>query len=44
MRHTFFDFRVPFTGRAVVTGNRLSGAHADQPFSLGPGVKVDSAE
>ena len=44
MRHTFFDFRVPFTGRAVVSGNRLSGAHADQPFSLGSGVKVDSAE
>ncbi len=41
MRHTFFDFRVPFTGRAVLEGNRLSGAHADAPFNLGPGVTVE---
>ena len=41
MRHTFFDFRVPFTGRAVLEGNRLSGAHADAPFNLGPGVTIE---
>ena len=40
MRHTFFDFHVPFTGRAVVEGNRLSGPGSDNPFTLGPGVEV----
>ncbi len=38
MRDTFFDFRVPFAGRAVIDGNRLSGKGADHPFRFGPGV------
>ena len=40
MRHTFFDFRVPFTGRAVLEGNRIRGGNADNPFVLGPGVEA----
>ena len=40
MRGTFFDFHVPFTGRALVEGNRLSGPHVEAPFVLGPGVRV----
>lgn len=44
MRKTFFDFAVPFTGRAVVEGNRLSGPRSDDPLTLGPGVKVDFAD
>jgi hypothetical protein len=38
MRDTFFDFRVPFAGRAVIDGNRLAGPGADHPFRLGSGV------
>ena len=38
MRNTFFDFHVPFTGRAVLDGNRLAGKGADHPFRFGPGV------
>ncbi len=39
MRGTYFDFRVPFSGRAVVEGNRLSGTGSDTPFRFGPGVE-----
>ena len=39
MRDTFFDFRVPFAGRAVIDGNRLAGPGADHPFRFGPGVE-----
>ena len=38
MRDTPFDFRVPFSGRAVIDGNRLAGQGADHPFRLGSGV------
>ena len=38
MRNTFFDFHVPFTGRAVIDGNRLDGKGADNPFCFGIGV------
>ena len=38
MRNTYFDFRVPFAGRAVIDGNRLGGKRADHPFRFGPGV------
>ena len=40
MRHTFFDFRVPFTGRAVLEGNRVRGGNASNPVVLGPGVEA----
>ena len=40
MRCTFFDFHVPFTGRAIVEDNRLSGPGSDSPFTLGSGVEV----
>jgi hypothetical protein len=38
MRHTFFDFHVPFTGRAILEGNSIRGNNADKPVVLGPGV------
>ncbi|MBR3085643.1 MAG: hypothetical protein IKH04_04495 [Kiritimatiellae bacterium] len=38
MRDVFFDFRVPFAGRAVLEGNRLDGKGAGSPFRFGPGV------
>ena len=38
MRHTFFDFHVPFTGRAILEGNSIRGNNADKPLVLGPGV------
>ena len=38
MRSTVFDFRVPFTGRAVIDGNRISGRGAGNPYNFGPGV------
>jgi hypothetical protein len=41
MRYTFFDLHVPFTGRAVVEGNRICGRNADNPFILGPDVAVE---
>ena len=40
MRHTFFDFHVPFTGRALLEGNRIRGRNADKPYIFGSGVKV----
>ena len=41
MKHTFFDFRVPFTGRAVMENNRIRGSNSDRAYSFGPGVKVE---
>ena len=38
MRAAPFNFAVPFTGRAVLENNRFSGAYADNPVALGPGV------
>ena len=38
MRNAFFDFRVPFAGRAALFGNRLHGKGSDTPFRFGPGV------
>ena len=38
MRRTYFDFCVPFTGRAVLEGNRLSGTGSEDPFRFGAGV------
>ena len=40
MRQTFFDLRVPFTGRVVIEGNRIRGRNADKPYIFGPGVTV----
>ena len=37
----FFDFRVPFTGRAVLEGNQIRGRNSDRAYSFGPGVKVE---
>lgn len=39
MRDTFFDFHIPFAGRAVIDGNRLAGPGADHPFRFGSGVE-----
>ena len=41
MKHTFFDFRVPFTGRAVIEGTSMRGSNSDKAYSFGPGVKVE---
>ncbi len=38
MRNTYFDFKVPFSGRAVIDGNRLRGKGAGRPYSFGAGV------
>ena len=38
MRAAPFNFAVPFTGRAVLENTRFSGAYADNPVALGPGV------
>jgi hypothetical protein len=37
----FFDFRVPFTRRAVLEGNQIRGRNSDRAYSFGPGVKVE---
>ena len=41
MKHTFFDFRVPFTGRAVLENNQIRGRNSERAYSFGPGVKVE---
>ena len=41
MKHTFFDFRVPFAGRAVLEGNNIRGRNSAKAYSFGPGVKVE---
>ena len=41
MRHTYFDFRVPFTGRAVLENNQIRGCNSDRAYCFGPGVKVE---
>ena len=41
MRYTYFDFRVPFTGRAVLENNQIRGRNSDRAYCFGPGVKVE---
>ena len=38
MRSASFRFHEPFTGRALIDGNRFKGRNSDNPFRFGPGV------
>ena len=38
MRTPCFLFNEPFTGRALIDGNRFKGRNSDNPFLFGPGV------
>ena len=38
MRNPCFLFNEPFTGRALIDGNRFKGRNSDNPFLFGPGV------